>query len=303
MGATRKLSDCVRSFLSWLELRAKSGTVRFYRMYLERLVHHLDDKPVAEVRKIDITGWAADRNPLICACRFFRWCVDEAEYLDESPTAKIKPPKCGRRRRTLNRRERVTIRRMIGRAFRDSILAIEESGCRPDEMRTVGWTHIKPTTWRVHGAHRLASGRYWFELEEFKARERREDRSATRKIVITRRLGRLLARLWASRPGSSGPIFVGPSGRSWTSNALRCAFRRLRASLEGSEIVKPAGLVAYVYRHTKATALARKGMSAHLLKEWLGHAKVETAAVYCHFAMRDLLRWGRRRRRPPRMNR
>lgn len=303
MGASRKLSDCVRTFLAWLKLRTKPGTVQFYRIYLERLISHLEDKPIDEVRRLDITGWAADRNPLICACRFFRWCVLEAEFIDESPTATIKPPKCGRRRRILNRRERVSVRRMSVRKLRDSILAIEESGCRPDEMRTVEWQHIQPTTWRVHGAHRLATGRYYFELDDFKAKDRMEDKSATRRIVITRRLGRLLARLWAKKPCASGKIFAGPSGKAWTSNALRCAFRRLRERLKDSEVIKPSGLVAYTYRHTKATNLARSGMSAHLLKEWLGHAQVSTAAVYCHFAIRDLLRWGSRRRKPPRLNR
>lgn len=218
-----------------------------------------------------------------------------AEFIEKNPAAAIKVPQVGERTRTLHRSERVLVRRRAGSHLRRALLALEESACRPQEMRILEWDHIQPKTGPGQIAGNLADGKHWFELQDYKAKDRRSDRREARVIGITPRLGRLLDRLRRDNPDARGVIFPAPCGRAWTPNAFRCAFRRLRIQLDRAGLLDVRGLVPYTYRHTRATALARQLKNPLLLQRWMGHAKIETTAKYCHFSIEDVVAIGRRR--------
>ena len=46
--------------------------------------------------------------------------------------------------------------------------------------------------------------------------------------------------------------------------------------------------VPHMLRHTCATRLARGGTSLRVVKEWMGHASIQTTMRYAHFAPSDL---------------
>lgn len=290
-----QVSKAVDRFIGWLALRAREKTVEFYRRFLERFVCHVGDCPLSDVRRLDVETFAATFHPLAAVRRFLRWCADVAELLPRDPAANVRVPRNGQRSRVLSRLERVVIRRRCSPALRAALVALEETAMRPQELRALTWQCLFGPGGPARIRAALGDGRHWFQLEEYKGRNRRADGSRPRVIVITPRLGRLLERLARSDPPPTDHVFNSPSGRPWTANALRCAFRRLRSRLAQAGRVDSVGIVPYTYRHTRASALARDGVNAMLLKEWMGHSRVETTARYCHFALQEVSAIGRRR--------
>lgn len=290
-----QVSNGIAQFLEWLALRSRPRTVEFYRSFLKRFAVHVGDIPLSEVKRLHIETFSAKHHALTAVCRFFKWAWEVAELIPTNPAAKVYVPKNGRRTRVLIRSERVLIRKSCNKSLYRATLAMEETACRPQELRILTWEMIFPRVGTAAICPTMGNGRHWFQLSEYKGKDRRSDPSKPRIIAITPRLGRLLDRMRRHDPNAKGVIFLGPSGRPWTANAFRCQFRRLRAKLQRLGRVDTSGLVPYVYRHTRATELARSGASAHLLKEWMGHSKVETSAAYCHLQIEDVLALGRRR--------
>lgn len=289
-----QVSHVAKQFYAWLTLRARPRTVDFYRMFVERFARHVDDIPLTDVKRLHVETFSARHHALVAVRRFLRWAHEVAELLPANPARAVKVPKNGQRSRVLLRAERVTIRRRCGAALRSAILAMEQTACRPQELRELTWEMIQPRSDTAQIAGTMGKGYHWFRLESYKSKERRSDQSTPRIIAIPPRLGRLLDRLKRAAGNAAGPIFKAPCGRAWTPNGFRCAFRRLRGKLDAAQVVNVVGLVPYLYRHTRATELARSGVNAVMLRDWMGHARVETTGRYCHFKEGDLSAIARR---------
>lgn len=77
-----------------------------------------------------------------------------------------------------------------------------------------------------------------------------------------------------------GPLFPGADNR-W----FRQVWDRVRAYL-GMDT--DPQFVPHMLRHTCATRLAQRGASMVIIREWMGHADIQTTARYTHFAPKDL---------------
>lgn len=297
MGGSRTLASSVSAFLTWLALRVKPRTVAWYKPYLDRFTARLGpDVPLHTVRQLDVESFTAQRHALIAICRFFRWCKKTAKFLKKNPTSAIEIPKGRRRCRTLTRRERITLRWLARRDRRRrplalAMLTMEQTACRPGEHRALCWESLRA----LDGSHQpsddaLRSGTTYFELHDYKGKDRRRDASAGPRIItVPQRLGRLLIRLRSQsidRP--AGHVFRSLKGRAWTPNGFRCAWRRLRAVVAGLGVVEPRGLVPYLYRHSKATDLARAGYNSRVIADYLGHAGLAMVSVYVHSTKTDM---------------
>jgi len=295
MGNRRTLSESVCRFLAWLKPRVKPNTVSWYQHFLKRFVAGQAVDELRAVRRLDIESFSAAHHPLVAVTRFFRWAKHTAGWIRRDPGARVKIPKNGRRKRTLTPRER-TILRWLARSDRRrrplalAMLVLEYTACRPGEMRSLRWECLRgPAGGRRPDDATLASGHCWFELHEFKGAERRRDGVETRIITIPPRVGRALVRLRKRSPADvSGYILRGASGRAWSANGFRCAWRRFRERLAACGLVDVAGLVPYLYRHSKATELARLGYNTRLIADYLGHAGLEMVSVYVHSNCNDL---------------
>src|SRR5262249_6108903 len=85
-----------------------------------------------------------------------------------------------------------------------------------------------------------------------------------RTIILTPPMIELTKRLMELHP--AGPLFRNEDGQPWTSNAIRCRFRRVRKKLKlGGD------LVAYLYRHAVCTDLLESGAGIAQAAEILGH--------------------------------
>lgn len=75
------------------------------------------------------------------------------------------------------------------------------------------------------------------------------------------------------------PLLVDARGSAYTSNGL---WRLVRAAVDAAGIDKPAS--PHWLRHSFATLAARGGASAYTVQASLGHARLETAQRYIHWA-------------------
>jgi len=72
-------------------------------------------------------------------------------------------------------------------------------------------------------------------------------------------------------------LLRGATGQRWKSNSFNKMFQRYVARCEFEKHVTP-----HVLRHTFATHLVRKGVPIATVRDLLGHAKIETTAIYTH---------------------
>ncbi len=58
-----------------------------------------------------------------------------------------------------------------------------------------------------------------------------------------------------------------------------------------AKYLKAAGITKKIsphsFRHTFATHKAERGVSPYQLKEWLGHARLDTTQIYVHLARQN----------------
>ena len=195
-----------------------------------------------------------------------------------SPGKKVRKPPVNRRETILAPEEQQAIHNAArGQCFRDFMLAMEETGCRPGEVAkvTAADVSLEAGTWTL-AEHKTA-----------------HKTGKPRVVYLTGPVITLCRELIAKYP--EGPIFRNRHGRPWTRNAIRCRFRHLRTKL------KLPGVVAYTLRHTYATEALVNGVDPISLCELLGHTDVTMLMKhYQHLAKKtDHLRKAAERARRP----
>lgn len=295
---TLLLKDCVSRFIAWAKLRFAPGTVSFYQIYLDRFSAEFAGRTIGSITRLDVETWSASRNPLVSVKRFFRWAHCHGELIATNPCQAIKVPAVRRRSRTLERSERVQLRRRSSPALRAFLLAVEESGGRPHEWRGAVWENVHLGGGGVWTWADLEAGKCLLRLNAYKGQQRRDNPYVPRIIPISARLGRLLSRLGRKLELLTGAILRASRGEAWTPNGLRCSFRRVRAGFEGGRNKAHERVVIYSYRHTKATDLARKGVNGRILADFLGHASLDLLGWYVHPTEADMSKLVEREKRP-----
>lgn len=74
----------------------------------------------------------------------------------------------------------------------------------------------------------------------------------------------------------------------FTEDWLTGKWRRIRTHLK---LQHDKGFTPYCLRHTTATRLVQRDVPIKIVKEWLGHKKIETTEIYVHLQPNDLLRY------------
>lgn len=232
--------------------------------------------------------------------RCFRWAVEEMKLLPSNPFDKMRRPRPGGRRRVMARREEVLYRRRARPDMRRFLLCTWATAARPQEVRSFDWADLRWPGGQLDQEAALRAGLAYFELTDYKARDRRGDGLQTRLIPISARLGRLLWRLGRGQH-KEGIIFLTDKGDAWDKEKLRLRMRRLRRKVDAPLQLRGERIVCYSWRHSTATEFADRGMQMHVLQELLGHANIRTTERYLHLSQMQLLRawreFGARRRR------
>ena len=253
---------CTR-FLSHSEKHNDERTFKWYKLYLDSFCSFrgVGDLLVADARPIHVTEWLdghpswknSRRGAITCIKRAFNWAVDEG-LLNASPFKRVKKPPVVPRDRFLTVEERKEIFNAIKDAqFRDFVFAMQETGCRPSELRKATAANYDKTLkvlmfWNHKTAKRTGKPRV---------------------VYLTAAMVALVERLVEQYP--EGPLFRGPrSKRGFTRNGIRCRFMRLRQKLPHLK-----HFISYSYRHAYATDALMKGLNVAQVSELLGHTDTE----------------------------
>jgi integrase len=254
-------------FLDWSLCHNEQVTSDFYKYFLQDFADLYGGLEVKLLKPFHITKWldakpwgATTRNRAIsCVKRALNWAVGEG-LVPDNPLKTVRKPQAQRRERILSEDEHHLILDSIkDLAFREFLLALRETGCRPAEIRKVAKEHVD-----------LTNGLWVFHKHKTRGKT-----GKPRVIYLTPTMIDLTRELLARNP--DGPLFRNMRGRAWSGNAIRIRFRNLR-----KKFPQLNGVTAYVVRHTYCTDALERGVPIATLAELLGHES--TRMIDQHYA-------------------
>jgi integrase len=263
-GPNPPVVDLIDKFLAWSAKNNEPLTYVWYKSHLDRFRAFLPSGlRLAQLRRFHLTNWLSEhyagtsanyRNGAgRCAKRALQWSEDEQIIETRSPLAKAKLPEPERRELTIDETQwRQLLHLLENRCgnnfddFRDFLIVIWETGCRPHEARIVEARYFE------------RARRCWrFPTKVSKGKKRQ------RVVYLTDEALAITERRALKHP--EGPIFRQRNGRPWDKNAVRCKFRRLKNRLELED------LCSYTLRHSFATRMLQAGVDSHIVAKLLGH--------------------------------
>jgi integrase/recombinase XerC len=272
------LDDSLSAYLRTLAGANKSAaTIRAYRTDLQQFLTFLAEtnctvNSPADITRADVSeflGHLADRRlsgvsraRKLAAIR--EWCrYLEAEGLTaKNPTVGVETPRKERGSRTALRPDEYTkLLSLAGGHPRDyAILQVFlQTGIRVSEL--------------------CALTRQDVDFHERLLRVRGKGQK-TRTIELEKRGIQAIKNYLAVRPESlHEELFLNYQGQPLSERGVR---KMLAKYLKASGITKK--ISPHSLRHTFATYKAGRGVSPYVLREWLGHARLDTTQIYVHLA-------------------
>jgi integrase len=255
-------------FMDWSQKHHESETYDWYLHFLQDFSDLFGTLPAADLKPLHVTRWldshrdwkGGRRNAVICVKRAFNWAESEG-VIASNPLKNVKkPPQPGRSRIVGEAEKKEILAAIKDTPFREFVTAMQETGARPGEVRgvTAADVNLDLGVWvlaKHKTAHKTGKPRVIYLNDAM--------------VALTRKL---------AEKYPEGPLFRGPLGnRPFTSNGVRCRFRRLREKLPHLK-----GVIATAYRHSFATEALEKGVGIAQVAELLGHAN--TLMVSKHYS-------------------
>jgi len=132
-------------FLAHSERHNERVTYLWYRSFLQRFCDLYARLPARDLRPIHVTRWldahahwgGGRRNAVAAVKRAFNW-ADRQGVLTPNPLRNVEKPPARRRTRVHSSSERAELLAAIpDRHFREFVLALQLTGCRPSEVARV----------------------------------------------------------------------------------------------------------------------------------------------------------------------
>lgn len=277
-----------QKFLAWCKVVMRPSTYDAYEHQLKKFMRHVKRKHVEKACPLDLSTWAKTWHEAQAVIRCFNWAVTEAKLIASNPYTPCRLPVRGLRRRIMNTAAMQKLMRRARRAPRLFLLALRETAARPQEIRNAQFEQLVAENPDTPLPQALREGSALIVQPKFKDCERRKDQSTPRVLLVTRRLGRAILRIANRRGIWSGPIFTNTRQLSWTKNAVRCLFRRLRKAVGFIADADGENVVAYTFRHSMATIAGVKDGRMRIIADWLGHVDPRTTQRYLHHNVQQL---------------
>jgi site-specific recombinase XerD len=268
-------------------LRALTGknrspaTLRAYSTDLSQFIHWIGEnnlyvRKVAHVERADITEYLSSlaqrglsgvsRARKIAAIREYFAFLEAHDLIERNPTKGVETPKRERNGRAYLRPDeyRAMLSLAGGNPKDYAILQVFlQTGIRVSELINLRIEDVDLTA----GMLRVTSGKGM----------------VAREIELEKR-GIQAVRNWlANRPQSPyDHLFLNKDGEPISERGVRKIVVKYR---QRAGITKKAS--CHSLRHTFATYKAEKGVSPFQLKEWLGHANLNTTQIYVHMARQN----------------
>jgi integrase len=247
-------------FLDAAQPRVAPATYDGYLIKLQSFVDAYPKARALDIRPFHVSRWL-DLHPawgdstrfgyVTAIKRAYSWARKQG-HIDINPIADAERPPMGRRTRILTEEQYRAILTHVDhprlRNFRNVLIGLWETGCRPAELVTLTADRVDLDAgiWTVLNKTRHATG------------------EATRPVALTDLAVELSRGLVKKHP--EGPIFLNHRGRSWTRNAMACNFAQIRVDLGyGPEVT------AYAFRHRYGTDALLKGQEVATVATLLGH--------------------------------
>jgi len=265
-----KVAQVCDLFLSHAEKHNDPRTFTWYKKFLQSCCDFFGTLGALDVKPFHVSRWldahpkwtTARRCAVICIKRAYNWAEGEG-ILTSNPMKRVKKPSPVRRDRILTHEERQELFAAIkDQEFKDFVFALQETGCRPGEVRKVTAEDVN-----------LELG-VWVLLHH----KTRKKTGLPRVVYLTPGMIDLCRRLCEKWP--DGPIFRGPKRKGckpFSRNAVRCRFRRLRVKLPQLK-----GVISYTYRHSYITDALERGVPAATVAELAGHKDLKM--IQAHYA-------------------
>ncbi len=244
----------LRQFFVWLRENNATATAPelIERADVEEFLSHLASQ--------GITGLSRARK-LAAIRELYRFLVDEGS-LERSPSASVATPKRERHERSyLTRDEYNRLLASAGTHPRDfAILTLFlQTGVRVSELCALrlGSVDLAGRKIQVQG------------------------KGQVERTIELERKGISAIKLWLSirPPATDDHLFLNYEGSGLGERSVKKLVRKYRIQ---AGIAKKGG--CHSLRHSFATAKAEQNVSPYQLKEWLGHAKLDTTMQYVHLA-------------------
>jgi integrase len=269
-------------FLAWCGKNKAPATKDWYANYLESLREFqpagLADKigalPWSNLKPYHVDQWISDhctglgnnsKNAAArCALRVFNWAL-KFGYVTCNPIVGIEVAPKRRREVCLTPKQwnKILDSVKVDDPFRDVLLTLRNSGCRPQEVRLVEARHFDP------------DARAWvFPVDESKA----GDKTGRNRVVPLNKTALAITRRLALKY-PEGPLFRNTDGTPWTRHSFNCRCKRLTEKLGFK-------FCLYLVRHLYVTESLLRGIDPTTLSIITGHSPETMLRVYQHVNQR-----------------
>ena len=156
IGQSLLVAELLDQFLDWVKFNLDCFDL--YQQVLQKFALGCGQLTIAELKPIHVSNWLSKkttwgpttRNRIIGIIkRAFNWAVDQG-LLDQNPLRRLKKPPSLRRERILSPEEREKMLAAASdQAFRDLLIALQDTGARPGEIRqvTAANVHLDHGVW------------------------------------------------------------------------------------------------------------------------------------------------------------
>ena len=261
-----RVIDILKEFLQWSKANQERNTYANYKWYIDKFSLFIDDDLLfCQLRVFHVDRWlCADfekagnnhrRGAIRTIKRALNWAVD-TDRIDRNPISKLRLPSYERREGHLTQAQfDELLEEVTDECFRDYLRFLWLTGCRPQEIRGIEASNVSGE--RIVLPVRRSKGKKY-----------------NRVIYLPPEAAAIIRRLARRHP--TGPLFRNQRDDAWTSNAVRCRFKRLKA----------VGICATLLRHSWVTRSLENGIDTTTVAILAGHR--DTTMVqrnYQHLAM------------------
>lgn len=248
-------------------------TLRAYKIQCNLLIRYLGDVDIEEISFQQLKSYLIFQEHLKPSSlshrirylkSFFHWSIDEG-YINKNPSSKLKEPKIPKRfPKNLHEKDLELLRIGCKSPREHAIVELfYATGCRIGELASLD---IDMINWSNETIIVFGKG----------SKERIVNFSTRSKIWLEMYLD--------SRKDSNPALFV--TLRKYPIEPRRLSISQIRDTIK--IIAKHAGIKSNIYphmlRHTFAMGMLESGAPIEVIKEFLGHSKVETTEIYAQMS-------------------
>lgn len=267
------------AFLEWLQKNRAADTFEWYRYRIERFCRKYPELKLAELKPFHVQQWVdsypklsktSRRNYLRSIKRCVSWACRQG-YQEIDPIKDLEVPSADHKEVCISRKEFEHLLSFVpDSSFRDLCMLTFETGCRPQESLIVEARHFD-----------AKNSRWVFPVKESKGKRQ------PRIVYLSPFAEELTKRLALLYP--TGTLFRNRDGKSWTTDAVNCAFTRLQQRM-GKQAMLEQGLTL---NEAIKQELKRRGDKRHLdelsvkdRKKFGNCALAHFAPKYCLYSLR-----------------